>query len=594
MQFSPKASVDEFDRLTERKKDAALKWLSIVEEYAFYAEASPKKSQEKILKDFCLRYRIDHPGEAAFSPRTLYNKLSSYRKRGIMGLVDGRGGARNVAEWPSEARSWIWQRYLNINSPAASWCVGQLRLQAKEVGWSLPSDSTVYRYLARIPQATKDYHRKGPKFWKQNHVASVLRDYESMVPGEVWVGDHQQVNVAARHPSGKIIFPWLTAWQDMRSRKIIGYHLAITPNSDTINLSLLRAIEKFGVPAHVIIDNGRDYSSLQFTGKVTKRFRFRVNEPEVTGIYKLLGIEPHFCLPGNPGAKPIERFFWTQEVGFQKAFPTYRGHNILNRPEGVDARIKDGKSVIEWADFLVCLDDYIADFNENHSHSGHAMGGKTPNQVWAEYFATHAQRQVSPASLRLLMMKSKRRKVGRFGINAFRNYYRSDPLMEHQGEWVVYRFDPLDLSLIYVYRETGEFLCSARKTHRTEWDSEAALEGVKRAEKKQRRAIQAEREAHENLIKIQSGYRMRGSLGDDSDDKPTRPAKIMRLVRTPFDGVQKQIDGQEESAEGDVDQRGFADRYRKNFSIGSSRIEDDEGDGEHLFRLTINSPFLDE
>jgi len=582
--------IDEFDRLPESKKGPALKWLSIIEGYETYAEVSPKKKQERILKDFLLRYRIDNPGEKRFKLRTLYNKFRAYREQGIMGLVDGRGGVRNVAEWPEEAKSWAWQVFLNCNSPAASWCISQLRMKGEEMGWSLPSDATIRRFLDQIPQETKDYYRRGKKFWKQNHVPSVLRDYESILPGKVFVADHAQINIAVKHPSGKIIFPWLTGWADMRSRKMVSWHLDVTPSSDTINISLLHAIEKYGVPSNVLLDNGRDFSSIQFTGGVTKRFRFRVNEAEITGIYKLLGIEPCFAIPGNAKSKPIERFFWTQEVGFQKGFLTYRGRDIQHRPEGVDARIKDGKSVIEWADFLVCLDDYINHFNANHSHSGHGMNGRTPNEVWDEYFKTHPQRRVSPASLRLLMMKSKRVKVGRFGVTAFQNHYRSDLLMEHQGEMVVYRYDPRDLSCVYVYSGDGAFLCKAQKTRRTAWNDEEAIKTIKRLKKKKRKSIQAEREAHEEIIKLESGYRMRGPSGDESDDKPTRSAKVVRLLRTPFDGVQKQIDAEKDRT-GGVDQDGLVG-YRKSFAINSRR--ESEGNSKPLFQLTINSPFVDE
>jgi len=57
-------------------------------------------------------------------------------------------------------------------------------------------------------------------------------------PGEAWVGDHCQLDFWVR--AGKKMFrPWLTAWQDWKTRRIVGYTLAESPNSDTI-LSALR------------------------------------------------------------------------------------------------------------------------------------------------------------------------------------------------------------------------------------------------------------------------------------------------------------------------------------------------------------------
>ena len=166
------------------------------------------------------------------------------------------------------------------------------------------------------------------------------------------------------------------------------------------------------------------------------------------------------------------------------------------------------------------------------------MDGKTPNEVWNAYFETHAQRRVSPSSLRLLMMKSSKPvKVGRFGIRAFEQFYQSASIMDHYGEKVVYRYDPQDLSYIYVYTKEWAFIGVAKRVYRTAWDDEEAYIKIKKLEKKRRQAIQAEREAAEKLVEVEFGYKKQELSGEHED----KPAKIVRIARTALDDAAMEL-----------------------------------------------------
>jgi len=170
------------------------------------------------------------------------------------------------------------------------------------------------------------------------------------------------------------------------------------------------------------------------------------------------------------------------------------------------------------------------------------MEGRSPNQVWTDYFKDHAQRRVSPSALRLLMMKSKLVKVGRFGIVAFNGRYRSPELMEIQGREVLYRYDPADLSILYIYNKDSSYLCMAERTDRTAWNDIDAYVEIKRLEKRKKRAIQAQVAAAENLVQVEFGYTKR----EPSGQHPDQPAKVVRVLRTDLDGVQQEIDAHEE------------------------------------------------
>lgn len=581
---------ESLERLSEKKREGILRWLRILHEFDQYSSSqNQKKTKEKTRKAFCQSYRARHPNEAPFSPGTLKEKLRRFRRDGYEGLEVRYGSAvKKLAAWPDEAKAFLKQQFLHPNRPPMSFCIDQLKIEGKRKGWRLPSPATMRRFLNSIDSEVCDFHRLGEKYWRQHYLPSVLRDYEQLRPNEVWVADHRQFNVAVRFSSGKTLFPWVSAFLDMKTRILVGWEICETPSSDSIRLALKKAIEKYGCAEHVILDNGVDYASRLLSGK-SKRIRTHLDEKEFTGIFLQLKIEPHFCIPGNPQSKSVERLFWTQETSFDVAFLTYRGNGISTRPEGVDRRIKSGKHTPEREEFLSYVENWITSYNER-PHRGHGMNGRSPMQVWNEYFKTHEQRKVSPASLRLLMMKGEKVKVGRFGIRAFGSYYRDDLVMERITQWVIYRYDPEDLTRIHVYTLKDEYISSPQQIRRTHWQDEAAYAEVKKLEKRKRQAIRAEREAAERIYKTEYGYQPR-EIKDSVE-----PAKVIRVVRTPFDGLEDRISGNDEKkvAVG----TGCLEEYRALLQTGNSTNSEDQGQprlslvfGKDKSRKTLNSPY---
>ena len=189
------------------------------------------------------------------------------------------------------------------------------------------------------------------------------------------------------------------------------------------------------------------------------------------------------------------------------------------------------------------------------------------------------------------MMKSKEVKVGRFGITAFSNYYRSDAIMDYQGKSVVYRYDPKDLSVIHVYTAKGSFIGTGRKQHRSAWNDEGAYKKIKKLEKRRRNAIKEQRVAAEELAEVKFGYRKH----DPPTEGSNKPAKVIRLLKTPFDGVQKQIDEENERAVAfGGNQSGLADRYKQTFSIENRETKRESAKRKSFLKLTINDPVSEE
>ena len=139
------------------------------------------------------------------------------------------------------------------------------------------------------------------------------------------------------YPSWQWVRPWLTAWTDMRSRTLVGWHVNTGGNQTTIMRALRRGVDSYGPPESVKIDNGRDYDSEMWTGttKAKRRKSLKagyIDETMVTGLYGMLGISVSFSIPYHPQSKPIERFFHTVDIQFTKTFDTYCGKDHARKP----------------------------------------------------------------------------------------------------------------------------------------------------------------------------------------------------------------------------------------------------------------------
>ncbi|MDN4346322.1 transposase, partial [Citrobacter freundii] len=64
-----------------------------------------------------------------------------------------------------------------------------------------------------------------------------------------WInGDGYQHNVFVRWFNGEIIRPKTWFWQDVHSRKIVGWRADVSENSDSIRLSLMDTLKTYGKP----------------------------------------------------------------------------------------------------------------------------------------------------------------------------------------------------------------------------------------------------------------------------------------------------------------------------------------------------------
>jgi len=446
------------------------------------AERNGRKKAE-IIENFIHRYNraeIDDRILAklkSISVRTLHRWRRDYRDFDMEGLVPGYT-SRSFDELPIDEKALLDSLWLNENRPSISFVYRKY----KEAGYDMLTLARVRAYLNRIPDAVKCRYREGRKAYEDRFAQYIERDYSKVRANEIWVGDHCQLDFAISGFDGKALFPWITAWMDIRSRKIMDFCIHHTPCTETIMASFRSAVLKHGIPEHVLIDNGKDFSSRRFSGG-RKRFKLQIDTQKVTNLLHGLKVEAHFCNPYNAKAKPVERFFRTMKDDFEKEWDTYRGrYRGKERPEGLEAVLKDPSRLPGLPEADAALQAWIEKYHAR-PHRGQAMDGKTPDRVWQETLGE--KREVDPERLRLAMMVAEDRKIGRNGIRIFGQVYWNEAMWRYKGERVRVRYDVHDLGRIEVYdQEENGYLFTAECRPMAQWL--VSQDDIKRAQKEGR------------------------------------------------------------------------------------------------------------
>jgi putative transposase len=451
------------------QRDLAFERLEILAAWERFAEAAGM-SLNASVNAFVEHYRSSNP--AKISRGTLFRWRKANEAKGPAGLAPAwTNGKEAFSEGTisPEAKAYFLDMYGVQNQTCMSTCYFHLKRKAKDTGWNIPSYSTMKRIVNEIPQPVKDLLRHGKKRFLDRSVPYIDRDKSVLKGNEIWESDHHQVDVAVVRYDGTVGFPWLTAWQDVKSNKITAWTLVSKPSGDSINISFHRGISEYGLPENVHLDNGKDYRSRVFTGYRGKRMKVseetehvEYNRIAFEGIYKDLGINIIWAHPYNARTKQIEGWFNTFEREFGKFFHGYRGGNVTKRPEKLKDEWRE-KKVATFDELKEAIQRFVNWFNQEREHTGKGMEKRTPNAV---YFANlEKKRMISEAELSLLFSSwPKVETVKQQGIKVLENYYWNPEInFNYLGRKVLVRYSEDDISKIFVFDLEGRYLGAADK-----------------------------------------------------------------------------------------------------------------------------------
>lgn len=388
-----------FSKARENDKNEAIRRAGIVAKYFQLLDAGlPKSEIDATLK-----------AEYDVSPATTWR----YRK-----LIDGQPTSewvpRLLPEWKGKTQhasfseaawDWIRDQYLIQSQPSLRAVLRRAQKLAAEHSWTIPSYDAVLDKIKTIPRQEVVFKREGRDALKRT-VASLRHDYSLLELHEEWNSDGHKADLFVRDGRGKIFRPIIVAWQETRSRKILGYAVGESETADLVRRALHRSIVTCGnvLPHRARMDNGMAYASKQNTGGAPNRHRFKIKEDEIPGAMTLLGIEYHWVTPGHGQSKPIESF-WRNltEMARRKEFTqAYCG----NKPEAKPKEFDKGKAVPLQV-FTQVLGETISDYNAC-AHRGDSMYGKSPNQIYDELIISTKVRYATESQLRICLLDSKR------------------------------------------------------------------------------------------------------------------------------------------------------------------------------------------
>ncbi|EOF5041022.1 transposase domain-containing protein [Providencia rettgeri] len=432
---------------------------------------------------------------APASVRRWYYQVKSFERSDWLPVLIGKHGkdqdTRKSKEAVCSAEAWDFfcGDYLRLEKPALRTSYARLEEAAEVHGWAIPSLSSIRRKIEReIPHEQLVLLREGEHALMTLYPAQerTVLDLDAME----WInGDGYQHNVFVRWFNGEIIRPKTWVWQDIRTRKILGWRTDVSENSDSIRLALADVIEQYGIPKHVTIDNTRAAANKWMTGGVPNRYRFKVKEDDPKGIIPLLGIELHWTTVqfgrGHGQAKPIERAFSHGGLGevvdkHPLLAGAYTGANPMEKPDNY------GERVVEADVFLKALAEGIAFWNRLPKRNTEACQKQLSfDEAFEQSYQESAIRKATAEQRNLLLLTAESTTVknGAFTLEAGgriksrKNRYYSELLMGIKGK-VVIRFDPQALhDSVLCYTLDGRFICKADCIEKSGFgDTQAARE----------------------------------------------------------------------------------------------------------------------
>lgn len=534
---------------------------------------------------------------------------------GVAGLVDRYGATDDTAPTRSpEAVEFFNDLYRTENKVSVAACHEVTVYEARRRGWRWPAS---YRATAAWLERSDDRSqtfllRNGKRAWAHEYLPHLQVDYSTIQPGFFYQGDHTPLDFWCSYKD-RIIRAWLTTFQDMRSRCIVGWHIGPTPHQDAILSTLRMAFRDWAIPSVMRIDNGKDFTSRAVTG-FTKRERDRLrrfhggewkqiarrsehlvdcDDPRWLGVSGELEIDVIYAIPYSPWSKgTTERFYGTAQGRFSKLQPTYCGNSPQTRPECVEQLKCDPEAVPTLQavrrDFAAWLDIY-----HHTAHGG--LNDDTPLSVWQR--ATHLRKALADELAFLMDIRG----LYTVSANGVRVTVGSGPisygaksaaLKRWVGRKVLIGVDAADVSRAWAYtpdRERRQLIAGLEPNEYIEPytcadDAREAIADKKREQSVMHKAARASASRTKSMCRRMNEHNRlrRGELlATGTDDKHRQPRIVP--VNTGFEGISKTSRKSfEPESNRPVDSGEIEDLFEGDEKLGP--VDDGDDDGmEDLF-----------
>ncbi len=381
--------------------------------------------------------------------------------------------------------------------------------ELQRAGEDLPSYKTFWRAFDALPSGVRAYMRHGAKelvnFW-------LYPPYQAPARNEVWQADHFElpIDVVADGHSAALVKPWLTVFEDDRTRMVMAWALVAQPGArpgadvvcaticDGVRIRLEHDVEVGGVPRIVRWDNDLSF-----------------NAGSVIQLGTAVGFECHAVPPYSGHMKgKVERLgrriqeeFCVLQPGFTHGPTTYTDKNPYRDTPNLTA-----------GELRARLALYFATYNQ----TAHEGIGSTPFEAWVE--DATPLRRADDSQLRSALLVSPRLYTvnQRKGVHFHGQWWQGAGMLDIVGRKVQVRYPINDDSFIEIYYQ-DRWVC-------TGWPALALTEDQKKALWRGRMDMYRDvRELHNEAREIRVGADSQVGTTDASPSIASMPA-IDRLA----------------------------------------------------------------
>jgi len=403
------------------------------------------------------------------SVRSVQRLVKRWREQGLSALSKQYRVDHGVVRISLDWQTFILRTYREGNRGSRRMSPAQValrvRVRAEELGVSeYPSRTTVYRMLQ--PQIEKQQAKRSLG-WRGDRLLITTREGMELAiewSNQVWQCDHTKIDVLVVDQSGEVLGrPWLTIVVDTYSRCIMGLHLGFdAPSAQVVGLALRHAIlpkqyavayelqqvwDTYGLPQYLYTDSGKDFRSQHLEQVATE-----------------LGIV--LCLRRKPSDGGIvERPFGTFNREFFSTLPGYVSSNVETRSP--QAEKEACFTLVQLERLLV---RYVVD------HYNQRIDARMGDQSRIGRWEAGRMAQLSllgERELDICLMRRDQRVVYRNGYLQFANLtYQGEHLAAYAGETVILRYDPRDITTLWIYQLQGVKEVFLTRAHAQGWESE--------------------------------------------------------------------------------------------------------------------------
>jgi hypothetical protein len=480
-----------FERLPEKKRQAAAERAQILDAWARLSETKPKTLAAMLIAR-----------QSDIAVATLNNwadlVLGVARADWAPYLAPRHAGCSAKADCATAAWDYLRADYLRPERPTFAACFRRLEKVAQAQGWTLPSARTLQRRLEDIPEGVRVAGREGVEALKQLFPAQERSRAHFHALEAVNVDGHKW-DVFVRWPDGDIGRPMMVAFQDLYSGKLLAWRVDKSENKESTRLAFGDIVEQFGIPDKCWLDNGRAFASKWISGGTPNRYRFKVKDEEPLGLLTLLGVEMHWTAPYSGQSKPIERAF-RDFAGDTAKHPKFAGAYVGNSPMAKPENY--GSAAVPLDVFLQVVGEAVVEHNSREGRDTDVCRGRSFDAAFSESYAAAPIRKATDAQRRLWLMAAESvlcaRRDGSITLEG--NRYWSGCLTGLRGSRVTVRFDPQVLHQdLHVYAPDGRYLGAAECVEAVGFDDVEAAKTHARARNAWMRAQKIALEAEKKM-----------------------------------------------------------------------------------------------